>query len=180
MADVVLDKWRKYKKSCGIDELSQATAELDNEYFDNPNLTDEENALIAERQKFVAEHFAFSVDDVDAQILSVKTQAENLAARIDKINREPNSIRELAELEKEPRVSFEFLVENLTELVDNGKRRVNFFESNKDLSTAAMTCHKSWNEDFINFKTNLRGNFEKICAENLIEEEFINKWYEDW
>ena len=76
----------------------------------------EENSLLSERQKFLAERLELGTDAVKAQILSVKAQAENLSARIDKINRGGNSIRELAELQAEPRADFELLVENLAQI----------------------------------------------------------------
>ena len=180
LTDNALICWREYEKSEGIDKVSQATADLGDEYVDDSNLTSEENALMAERQKFVAEHFAFSTSDVTAQILSIKAQAENLSARIDKINRGENSIRELAELEREPRVSFEFLVENLSEIIIDGQQRVNFFKSNKDFSNAVLNYHKDWKKSYIDFKTNLRGEFEKICRKNGIEEDISGAWYEDW
>lgn len=180
LTDNALICWREYEKSECIDKISQASADLGNEYVDNAKLTSEENELLAARQKFVAEHFAFSTKDVTAQILSVKAQAENLAARIDEINRGENSISELAELEREPRVSFEFLVENLVEIIMEGTKRVNFFKSNKDFSNTVVNHHNAWKESYINFNTNLRGKFEKICLENSIDEETYEDWYEDW
>ena len=121
-----------------IAEFLKIALKLKAKFTDNPNLTPEENSLLAERQKFLAERLEPGTDAVKAQILSVKAQAENLSARIDKINRDGNSIRKLVEFEAEPRIKFEFLVENLARIIRDAQKKVDFFAQHKDLVASVV------------------------------------------
>ncbi len=105
--------------------------------------------LGAPHAAFLLKLLDFGADDARAQILSVQAQAEKLAARIDKINHGENSLVELAALENAPHASFELLVENLSEIVKNVQRRLDFFAVNKDFVTALINTLENWDEDYL-------------------------------
>ena len=105
--------------------------------------------LSAPHAKFLIERLEFGLDDATAQILAVKSQAEKLAAHLDRINHGENSIVELAALENAPRASFEFLVENLAQIVLAVQRKVDFFAVNKNFVTALINTLESWDEDYL-------------------------------
>lgn len=149
-------------------------------YTDSPHLSPEENNLLAERQNFFVKRFDPCTDDTKAQILSFKAQAEELEACIDKINHAKNSLRVLAELEKVPRVSFEFFIENLAQILNFATDKINFFAENKNFVTAIVENFAAWTQDYISFKTNLRAQFENLCNQNSIDAEIYNTWYSDW
>ncbi|MBQ6296963.1 MAG: hypothetical protein IJK81_04635 [Selenomonadaceae bacterium] len=163
-----------------IAEFLKISLKLKAKFTDNPNLTPEENKLLAERQKFLAERLELGTDAVKAQILSVKAQAENLSARIDKINRGDNSIRELAELQSEPRADFELLVENLAQIIKTAQQRVDFFAQNKNLVAIIVNLQATWTDSYKSFKTSLREELSAACREDSVDEEIFSAWYDDW
>ncbi len=182
LTDSLLDILQEYEAAQDetIGEFSQMALKLNARYIENPQLTPEENSLLKERQKFLAARLELGLDDVKAQILSVKAQADYLEARIDKINHEPNSIIELAIVEETPRASFAFLVENLAHIISGAQRKVDFFVQHKNFVAAVINAHESWNDDYRSFKTNLREQLKNICAADGIDEEIYSEWYEDW
>ena len=163
-----------------IAEFLKIALKLKAKLTDNPNLMPEENSLLAERQKFLAERLELGTHAVKAQILSVKAQAENLSARIDKINRGDNSIRELAELQAEPRADFELLVENLAQIIKAAQQRVDFFAQNKDLVASVVNSQSAWTDSYKAFKTNLREELSAACREDSVDDEIFAAWYDDW
>ncbi len=163
-----------------IAEFLKIALKLKVKFTDNPNLTPEENSLLAERQKFLAKRLELGTDAVKAQIISVKAQAENLSARIDKINRGDNSIRELAELQAEPRADFELLVENLAQIIKSAQQRVDFFSQNKNLVASIVNSQAAWTDSYKSFKTSLREELSAACREDSVDEEIFSAWYEDW
>lgn len=75
-----------------IAESLQIAIKLNAKYIDNPNLTAEENSLLAERQKFLSKRLELNTDEPKLKILFVKAQAEKFFERLDKINEGDNSI----------------------------------------------------------------------------------------
>ncbi len=129
---------------------------LNANHVDNPNLTEEENKLLAERQKFLAERLELGIDEPKRRILLAKEEAENFFARLDKINGEENPIRSFTELQAEPRADFELLVENLARIVLNSQRKVDFFVEYKDFISEIVKTNGEWSNDYKSFKTSLR------------------------
>ena len=163
-----------------IAEFLKIALNLNAKYIDNPNLTAEENKLLAERQKFLAERLELNTDKAQTQILSVKAQAEDFFARLDKINREPNSIRLLAELQYEPCADFEFLVENLGRIITEAQRKVNFFVGHKDFVSNLVNLHSAWSDSYKAFKMSLREELAAVCHDNNVDDEIFAAWYDDW
>jgi len=156
------------------------TLKLNVKYFDNPNLTPEENSLLAERQKFLAQRLELGTDEPKRKILLVKAQAENFFAELDAINGSDDSIRELAELQAEPRADFEFLVENLSRIILNAQRKVNFFAAHKDLVSKVVEAQAAWRDNYKVFKTSLSEELSATCRNESIDVEIFDEWYEDW
>lgn len=181
-ADEVLNYLQQYETAAAetISEASKILIKLNTKYIASPHLTAEENSLLEKRQQFLARRLELGTDDTKAQILSMKAQAEELAARIDEINHSKNSLFELAELEKLPRPSFEFLTENLTQIITFAQDKINFFVQNKNFVKAIVKTVEAWNDSYNSFKTNLKAQFENICSQNNIDAEIYNAWYEDW
>ena len=163
-----------------IAEGLKLTLKLKAKYVDDPKLTPEENFLLAERQKFLAQRFDLSTDAPAKKILSVKAQAENFFAQLDAINSDNRSIHDLAELQAEPRADFEFLVENLARIILDAQRKVDFFAANKNFVSAVVNFHCEWSDAYKSFKTGLREEFFSICRKENIGEEISAEWYEEW
>ena len=163
-----------------ISEFSQVAAALEDKHEPNPKLSAEGQAFLEERQKFLARHLKPGVDAIREQILTVKAQAEEFSERIEKINQSVNSIKEFAELEKEPRVSFEFLAENLGNLILDAQKRVDFFILHKKFVADVIRQWEIWSKDYESFEVNLQDEFKKICQNDGIKENISKEWTEEW
>lgn len=163
-----------------ITALTQIALKLTEKYTDSPHLTDDENNLLKDRQNFLARHLEFGADEVKAQILTFKSQAEELAVKLDTVTRGKNPICELAALEVEPRVSFPFLVENLARVVKEMQQKVDFFTLHRDFVTNLVNSWADWSNDYRNFKTSMLEELRAVCQKDGIDEEIYLAWYSDW
>ena len=182
LAEYLLETLQDYEAARGdtLSAFSQISLKLSAKFMESPHLTPEENSTLMERQQFLARRLELGTNDTKLQILSVKAQAEELSTRIDKINCGKNSIAELAALEAEPRVSFEFLTENLAHIVNDAQGRINFFVANKNFVVAIVNALAAWGDDYKSFKTKLREDLKAICGSGGIDAEICNAWYGDW
>lgn len=182
VTDEFLDILNEYETAQAetIAAFLKIALKLKAKYTDNPNLTPEENALLADRQKFLATRLELATDEPKRKILAVKAQAEKFSERLEKINDSENYFAELAALESEPRPSFELLVENLARIVLDTQRRVDFFAENKDFVASVVNAQAHWSDDYKALKTSLREELAAACRNDAIEDEIFAAWYDDW
>lgn len=163
-----------------VGAFSKLTLKLDAGYVNNPRLTEGENLMLSKRQQALARRLELGINDVESQLVSIKTQAEEISARIDRINRGSNSIVELAKLESAPRASFEFLVENAVRLVDGVRERIEFFTKHRAFVKHVLELWSDWSEDYKAFKTSKREEFLAACRAERIDDEIYEEWYDAW
>lgn len=182
LTDELLDSLSRYEaaQSETIAAYLQIALKLNAKFNDNPNLTPEENSLLAERQKFLTRRLELRTDEPKRKILSVKAQAKNFFARLEIVNEDDNSIRELAALYAEPRVDFELLVENLSRIIVDTQRRVDFFAALKNVVAFIVKAHGAWSDDYKSFRTSLREELTAACRNESIADEIFGAWYDDW
>lgn len=182
VTDELLNVLQEYEASQSetIAEFLRITLNLGAKYTDNPNLTAEENSLLYERQKLLARRLEIGIDAPKQRLLFVKMQAENFFAHLDKINGDNSSIRQLAELQAEPRADFELLVENMARIIRDVQQRVDFFAMHKEFVSDLVKAHIGWSNDYKAFKTSLRTELASICRKENIDDEVFASWYEDW
>ena len=182
LADTMLETLREYESAneSAISELLKVALKLKLKFTENPHLTPEENSLLYERQKFLAQRLAMGTNEVRDKILLLKTQAERFFRRLDEINRSINSITELVELEKETRIKFEFLTENLARIVRDAQNKMNFFVQNKEFVTNVVNAQEAWSDSYKVFKTSLREELTADCRNDGIDDEVFAAWYDDW
>ncbi len=180
--DDLMDKLHYYEevKSEIIRDFNVIGLKLSKKYEDNPNLTDDENRILKNRQAFFKKHFELGMSSVNAKLLVIKKQAEDIENRIEMINSGENSIKELSILEREERASFKFIVENAATIIKNALLKIEFFESNKKFATNAVKLWDSWNEDYKIFKTTLKDDLKNVCEDDSIESEVYTAWYDEW
>lgn len=178
----IIEKLDSYdeEKSEVFSEFNTLSLQLSKKYDVNPNLTEAENNLLSERQEFFSKNFSIGMNTVKTKILALKKQADNLEYRLDEINNNSDSLTELAKLEKENRPSFAFIAENTAEIIRNALLKIEYFEKNKSFVENAIKILKSWNEDYLVFKTINRDALKKICTDDGIDEEIFLKMYSDW
>ena len=182
LTDELLDILQEYEtaQAATIAEFLPLSLKLNAQFKESPDLTPEEVSFFKRRQQFLAQRLDFGFEAVEEQINSVKAQAEFLAAQIDRINRGRNAIRELAELQAEPRADFELLTENLAQIILDTQRRVDLFLQNKTFVTNIVNTCAAWNENYKAFKINLRGDFKNACDAAGIDPKISGAWYDDW
>lgn len=180
--DELLEKLDYYeeKKADLIRDFGTIGLALAKTYADDPHLTEAENRLLAERQKYFKKKFSLGMNDVKLKLLSVKKQAEALEDRIEEIDAGDDALRALALLEREPRAGFALVAENTAKIVRDGLLKMEYFEANRDFCVNAVRLWEAWTEDFRVFRTTHRDALWHACEEDGIEREIFEKWYADW
>jgi len=174
-----LEYYEKEKASV-IKDFNLISLKLSKKYEDNPSLTEDENALLRDRQRFFQKKFSLGMNSIKAKILAVKKQADDLEYRIDEIDDGVNSICELAELEQEKRASFSFLAENTAKIIKNALLKIEYFEDNHSFVMNAINLWGNWTKDYRVFKTTYKEDMKHDCEDDGIEEETWSSWYHDW
>lgn len=174
-----LDYFQEQKKDI-ITEFNKIGLKLSKKYEENPNLSEEENNLLRNRQKFFKKNFELGMNEVTRKLLSYKKQAQNIEDRIDEINESDDGITKLAELEEEKRASFSFIAENTVNIVKNALIKMDYFEKNKDFAVSAINLWDKWSMDYKVLKTTYKEDLKNSCEREEIEEEIWSSWFEDW
>lgn len=174
-----LDNYEREKEDV-IQAVNGIGLELGKKCENCDSLSEEENALFQNRQRYFASQFSIGMNHVKAKLLAVKHQADALEARIDEIDNGDDAIRELALLEKEDRASFSFLAENTAKIVRNALKKIEFFEANQQYVLWVSHALEEWAEKYKGFKTTQRETLKSACESDGIEEEIWQKWYADW
>lgn len=168
------------QKASVIKDFNLISLKLSKKYEANPNLTEAENILLRDRQSFFRKNFSLGMTSVKTKLLAVKKQADALEYKIDEINDGDNSLRELAELEQEKRVSFAFLAENTAQIIKNALLKIEYFEANHTFVMNAINIWENWTEGYRVFKTTYKEDMKHDCEDDGIEEEIWSAWYQDW
>lgn len=174
-----VDSYEEQKASV-IKDFNLISLKLSKKYEANSNLMEAENILLCDRQHFFQKNFSLGMNSVKTKILAVKKQADALEYRIDEIDEGENSLRELAELEQEKRVSFAFLAENTAKIIKNALRKIEYFEANHTFVMNAVNIWENWTEGYRVFKTTYKEDMKHDCEDDGIEEEIWSAWYQDW
>ena len=178
----LLEKLNIYEqeKEAVIQSFNMIGLKLSKKYETSDLLTEEENELLRDRQRYFAARFSLGMNSVKSKIISVKNQADNLEYRIDDIDNGDDAIHELALLEKEERASFGFIAENTAKIIRNALRKIEYFEENSTYVTWAINSWEQWTESYRVFAGTYREELRASCEEDGIEDEVWTKWYEDW
>lgn len=168
------------QKASVIKDFNLISLKLSRNYETDPNLTEAENNLLCDRQRFFQKNFSLGMNSVKTKLLAVKKQADALEYRIDEIDEGENSLRELAELEQEKRASFAFLAENTAKIIKNALRKIEYFEANHTFVMNAINIWENWTEGYRVFKTTYKEDMKHDCEDDGIEEEIWSAWYQDW
>lgn len=178
----LMDKLDYYEEQMEtvIRDFNIISLKLSKKYEDNPHLTERENNLLIERQRYFKKRFSLDMYSVKSKILAIKKQADDLEYRIDSINSGENAIHELALLEKEERASFAFIAENTAEIIKNALLKIENFQNNHQFVVSAIDIWEKWSENYRVFKTTYFEDLKLSCENDGIEEEIWKKWYENW
>lgn len=182
LVDLLLGRLKAYEdsKQGVLQKFSAITLQAAAKYVYNPNLTDAENELLAERQKFFSQAFKLGIDDVKSKILNVKAQIERLEQRIDEINRSEDSLVQMQTLSHENRTDFRFVTENFLDMVERAIDKLKFFDKHEQFISSAVNSQAEWSDDYKAFKTSLREELAAACRNESIDDEIFAAWYDDW
>lgn len=174
-----LDYYEEEKEDV-IRDFNVIGLKLAKKYENSEHLTEVENTLLRDRQRYFASRFSLGMNSVKSKLLAVKHQADELEYRIDEIDNGEDSIHQLALLEKEERASFGFIAENTAKIIRNALKKIEFFEDNHQYVVWAIGAWESWTESYRVFKTTYLEDLKGTCEEDGIEEEIWQNWYADW
>ena len=180
--DELIDKVEHYEEVMDtvIRDFNVISLKLSKKYEENPHLTEDENRLLADRQRYFQKRFSLGMHSVKSKILAVKEQADELEYRIDDIDNGDDAMHALAILEKEERASFAFIAENTAKIIRNALLKVEYFQDNHAFVMHAINVWEDWSEGYRVFKTTYREDLKHSCEDDGIEEDIWGQWYEDW
>lgn len=180
--DELIDKVEHYEEVMDtvIRDFNVISLKLSKKYEENPHLTEEENRLLSDRQRYFQKRFSLGMHSVKSKILAVKEQADELEYRIDDIDNGDDAMHALAILEKEERASFAFIAENTAKIIRNALLKVEYFQDNHAFVMHAINVWEDWSEGYRVFKTTYREDLKHGCEDDGIEEDIWGQWYEDW
>lgn len=180
--DELIDKVEHYEEVMDtvIRDFNVISLKLSKKYEENPHLTEEENRLLSDRQRYFQKRFSLGMHSVKSKILAVKEQADELEYCIDDIDNGDNAMHALAILEKEERASFGFIAENTAKIIRNALLKVEYFQDNHEFVMHAINVWEDWSEGYRVFKTTYREDIKHGCEDDGIEEDIWGQWYEDW
>lgn len=143
-------------------------------------LVDETDDIMKMRKNYFTEWMDIDTGKCKTQLLGIKEEVSNMKSRIQTINQEGNIIAKLAQLEAEPRASFEVLLENMGHIVWDVCYKINFFATHQAFVTNIINLWISWSEEYIVFKRKMNDGFMDMCRNEGIDEEIIQIWCDEW
>ena len=164
------------EKEDTISRFNAITLQLSKKYNDSPDLDNEENDFLRERNEFFRRKLSLEMNTAKSKILAVKRQADEIEYRIDNTD----SITELSAIAREDRAEFPLIAENTARIIRNALLKIEFFEAHRDFVVNAVKILAEWTENYRVFKTSYRAEIENICKDDGIDAEIWEKWYSDW
>lgn len=174
-----LDGFEQQKKDI-IDDFNNIGIKLSKEFVGNGNLTNEENALLHKRQKFLQNKLSLDTNIIKRRLLAIKEQADDVAERIEQINDSKYFFKDLAQLEKEDRPSFALMAEDTADILTKALAKINYIETNRRFAAVAIDIWEQWTEDYKIFKTKDREELKNSAEQDGIDENIWQGWYADW
>lgn len=166
------------KKS--VDDFVALTQELRGNFDPSPYLSPAENNLLSSRQLLFQKHFVLNMTEIRAHLLSIQKQGKMLEDRIESALFEENSLEVLALVEEEKRVSFKFLVENISNSVRSGLQKIEFYQAEEEFIRSSLFMWKSWSENYILFRKTANKKMRVACAEVVVDENLVSQWLDNW
>lgn len=160
-----LDYYEKEKEAV-ISDFNVIGLKLSKKYENHANLTDDENAMLFDRQSYFRKNFSLGMNSIKAKILAVKKQADELEYRIDDIDNSDDSIYKLALLEQEQRASFSLIAENTAKIIKNALLKIEFFEQHHKFVMNVINIWEKWTDDYRVFKTIYKEDMKNSCHKN--------------
>lgn len=179
---VLLSKIAEYemRQTDLITKSKQATEALSGKYYSEPNLTEQENQLLANRQAFMQQRFNLDFAQVKHCIANLKHQGHNLKQQLAGINALPDSIGQLGTLHHQVRAPFDLLTENSAMQIIDKLKQMEFYEENTTLIDTLITTERRWADDFKALKTSKTNSLVQLCNEDGIEQGDCHPWLQDW
>lgn len=163
-----------------VDDFVFMAQDLKISYEPHTALSPAENNLLSSRQAFFQKHFLLNMDEIIAHLLSIQNQGKKLENRIEQALFDENSLEVLALIEEEKRVSFKFLVENISNSVRLGLAKIEFFQAEQAFIQSALFMWKSWAADYITFRETAQKQMTQACNQEKIEERLQVQWLAAW
>ena len=179
---VLLSKIAEYEMHQAdlIIRSKQATEVLSGKYHSEPNLTEQENQLLADRQTFIQQRFNLDFAQVKHCIAGLKNQGHSLKQLLAKINALPDSIGQLGALHHQVRAPFDLLAESSAMQIIDKLKQMEFYEENTALIDTLITTERRWADDFKALKTSKTNSLVQTCNEDGIEQNDYQFWLQDW
>lgn len=163
-----------------LDEFQRIRQKLSRKYQYSNHLSPEENQELATQGEFFQKHFAFGTDGIRKQFLNILAQGQSIEQSVDEINQTDQSLLLLAKLEKEERVSFVLLLENMSNILCKSILHMEFFQEHQDFVTTSLSAWEEFQEDYKDLKRRQFPQLTKLCKEMKIPAPICQSWLHQW
>ena len=179
---VLLSKIAEYemRQATLITRSKEVTAGLRSKFHPEPNLTGQENQLLADRQQFMQQRFNLDFAHVKTCVAGLKHQGQTLKKQLSDTNALPDSISQLGSIHHNVRAPFDLLAENTAMQIIDKLRQMEFYEDNTALFEYLVATEQRWADDFKALKTSKTNTLVQKCQEEGVESEDYQQWLADW
>ncbi|MBE8232093.1 MAG: hypothetical protein HAW67_00045 [Endozoicomonadaceae bacterium] len=163
-----------------VAKTNEITLALSSKYRASSSLSDEENTILSNRQKFMLERLSMNFGTVRANLGLMKHQAQALKRNLFETNCAPDSLFKLAEIEAAPRPSFALMAENSSTMLIDVLKKIDIYESDSSYFDKLLNKERDWRKDFQSYKLNAEVELKNLAQENDIDEELWKGWLTEW
>lgn len=144
------------------------------------HLTDTEFQLLQARHHDLQQRLDFGIEPVRAALFSVLQQAQTLQNQLQQAHQYPDSLMRLAELERQPRPSFNLVAEHTATLCTQALTKLEWLEQSLDFVQAIVQSEQQHTESYLVLLDKYQADLLQQGTVNSIEASDVQQWFTEW
>lgn len=144
------------------------------------HLTDTELQLLQARHHDLQQRLDFGIEPVRAALFSVLQQAQTLQNQLQQAHQYPDSLMRLAELERQPRPSFNLVAEHTATLCTQALTKLEWLEQSLEFVQAIVQSEQQHTESYLVLLDKYQADLLQQGTANSIEASDVQQWFTEW
>lgn len=144
------------------------------------HLTDNELQLLQARHHDLQQRLDFGIEPVRAALFSVLQQAQTLQNQLQQAHQYPDSLMRLAELERQPRPSFNLVAEHTATLCTQALTKLEWLEQSFEFVQAIVQSEQQHTESYLVLLDKYQADLLQQGTANSIEASDVQQWFTEW
>lgn len=144
------------------------------------HLTDTELQLLQARHHDLQQRLDFGIESVRAALFSVLQQAQTLQNQLQQAHQYPDSLMRLAELERQPRPSFNLVAEHTATLCTQALTKLEWLEQSLEFVQAIVQSEQQHTESYLVLLDKYQADLLQQGTANSIEASDVQQWFTEW